>query len=362
MNNSWKTQLEELAGLARNHDLDTIVLRDPLNLSWFTGARWHVPQTLSPACFDIVVEGVLDPNTASIRVVTNRIEAPRLADTEFQGRQVIFDAVDWFEDRAARLPRGIRTGSDTAGDSWINVGEQLAGRRRVLNQSQIDVLTELSEEAAAVAGATARKLKPNMTEHQIAGAIQSGLTAAGMDCIALFVGSDERLVVHRHPLPTDKKVQDKVMFAFCARRDGLVSSVTRMVSFTPLGAQHETYRSLLEVERAFLDASTPGANLGEVFKSGAGAYALNGFAEDEWRKHHQGGITGFNPRELIANPTTSMTLKAGMVLGWNPSGKGFKVEDTTLVTALGAKPLAVDPTWPVEEIGGRLRPSVLEIY
>ena len=151
------------------------------------------------------------------------------------------------------------------------------------------------------------------------------------------------------------------MVACCGRRFGLVASTTRIVAFSPLGSDSELYRNLLEVEREFLDASMPGAGLAETFSKGTAGYDAHGFDPDEWRRHHQGGITGFNPRELIANGRSELTLRSGMAVGWNPSAAGFKVEDTTLVTATGAEPLGVDPAWPPILVGGRIRPAVLEL-
>lgn len=98
-----------------------------------------------------------------------------------------------------------------------------------------------------------------------------------------------------------------------------------------------------------------------MFSTGASAYAANHFDPDEWLKHHQGGLTGFSPRELIATPDTDLVLQEGMVLGWNPSGSGFKVEDTALVTATGVDILTADSRWPSLNIGGRERPDVLEL-
>ncbi len=189
----------------------------------------------------------------------------------------------------------------------------------------------------------------------------AALLDEGIECVALFVGSDSRIAEHRHPLATNKIIEQRVMIACCGRRNGMVASVTRMAAFTPLRAEAQHYQSLLEVESRFLDHSQPGANLGEVFNQGAAAYADNGFDPDEWHRHHQGGLTGYNPRELIAHGATDLTLADGMALAWNPSGMGFKVEDTILVTDGGPTLLATDDQWPSLTVGGRRRPAVLEL-
>ena len=68
------------------------------------------------------------------------------------------------------------------------------------------------------------------------------------------------------------------MLVACARRYGLVASVTRIVSFDPLGSdERDAYERLLHVEQAFLDASRAGARLGDVVAAGTAAYGAHGF-------------------------------------------------------------------------------------
>ncbi len=364
--NGWEHQLTSLRELSVAHGVHTVVLRDPLNLSWFTGARWHVPQTLNLSCFDVVVSGLAGAQgSEEVRIVTNAIEAPRLRDTEFPGRAVEFDIVDWTEDRSSRLPTGpgVLTDQPTGASAGSVDGQApLAAVRRILTPGQQHILTGLCADLARITGGLVSGIRPGETEQHIAGQLVAALLDEGIETVALFVGSDERIGAHRHPLASAKPVQDRVMVACCGRRGGMVGTITRMASFSALDAESTAYNALLRVEQAFLDHSNPGAVLGEVFSRGAGAYGDNGFDHGEWRRHHQGGLTGFSPRELIASPATGLELAEGMALGWNPSGAGFKVEDTVLVTANGPRILTIDDDWPTVAVGGRPRPAVLEIH
>lgn len=357
----WADQLVSLAHLAEKRGVDTIVLHDPLNLSWFTGARWHVPLTLNVACFDLVLTGFEPGNVPEVRVVTNAIEAPRLRDIEFAGQDVEFDVVPWTDNRGSRLPSGPSVAVDLTDGFSVDVQADVAGLRRILNERQRTDLRNLSTDLARITGDIASALRPGILEQNVAGTLIAALLQEGIETVAIFVGSDERISAHRHPLPTKNAAHDRIMVACCGRRGGVVGAITRMVSFKPLRNEANQYVRLLEVERTFLDNSRPGAVLGEVFKKGADAYRANKFDPDEWLKHHQGGITGFNPRELIATPDTDLVLQAGMVLGWNPSGAGFKVEDTALVSATGVEILTAYNNWPSINIGGRDRPDVLEL-
>src|SRR5439155_23885005 len=78
----------------------------------------------------------------------------------------------------------------------------------------------------------------------------------------------------------------------------------------------------------------PGRTLGEIFKDLQRAYADHGQA-DQWQLHHQGGSTGYNPREAVGNPTSAVPVVENQAFAWNPSIVGAKSEDTVLIGADG---------------------------
>jgi hypothetical protein len=82
---------------------------------------------------------------------------------------------------------------------------------------------------------------------------------------------------------------------------------------------------------------------------------------DAIREHHQGGITGYAAREIVATPLTAAQLDTGMAFAFNPSFKGIKIEDTFLLQPEGLENLTVDPAWPATDVQGRMRPLWLEV-
>jgi len=80
----------------------------------------------------------------------------------------------------------------------------------------------------------------------------------------------------------------------------------------------------------------------------------------EFENHHQGGLTGYKSREVLAHPNSPIRLEVGMALAWNPSLPGAKVEDTFLLSDNGLENLTFDPAWPMLQVGEHLRPMVLE--
>ena len=82
--------------------------------------------------------------------------------------------------------------------------------------------------------------------------------------------------------------------------------------------------------------------------------------ENAIREHHQGGITGYKAREIVAGPSTATLLEEGMAFAFNPSFAGVKIEDTFLLGPDGLENLTFDPGWPAADVHGRKRPLWLE--
>ena len=355
-------KLAALRGLAAGQGLHTLVLSAPATLSWLTAARWHVPHTLGAACFDVVVHQA-DTASPSIEVVTNAIEAPRLAESELDTFPATITALPWHQDRGAALPSGSGVGADgpsAPGAPRVDVSAALAPLRRTLSTIQQVRLRQVCADTAAATTAVAGATAPGMSEREVAAIYSAALIERALEPVCLFVAADQRMAAHRHPLPTDARVRRRVALVCGARREGLIASITRIVCFADPGpAQSARYRALLEVEAAFLSATAAGARIGEVVAAGQHAYPRHGFDADEPQRHHQGGFTGWAPREYLAHPGSNDVVPAGAALAWNPSAARWKVEDTLLVADDGPEVLTADPAWPTITVAGRARPDLM---
>jgi antitoxin VapB len=336
-----------------------VVLRDQASISWLLGVRSHVPQTLDASCFDVVVE-IAEAGAPQLSVLTNAIEAPRLRETELAGLDARWHVVPWWEDREKALPAG----EDVVGDrSYPGVRSVPFGPvRRRLTAHQAALLRSVSHDAAQAATAAATALSPKLTEYAAAGVLAAELLERNLDPVVLLVAGHDRIAGHRHPLPTAGPLGRRALLVCCARRHGLVASVTRIVAFGHLSpGERAAYERLLQVEAAFLDATRPGVRIGSIVTTGVGAYGRHGFEPDEWRRHHQGGFTGWQPREYPAHLTSGDVVPDQSAIAWNPSGGGWKVEDTAIVGETGPDLLVHDGRWPTVTVRGRRRPDVLEL-
>jgi antitoxin VapB len=178
----------------------------------------------------------------------------------------------------------------------------------------------------------------------------------------VLVAGAERQPVHRHPLPTGAPLGRHALLAVTAERHGLFVSTTRLVSFGPPPPRLvELMEACAGVDAAVLRASRPGRSLGEIFADLADAYARHGFP-DEWRRHHQGGLTGYAGREVFATPNEQTRLPGTCAVAWNPSiTGGAKSEDTALVSDDRIELLTATPRLPTIDVDGLRRPGIVEL-
>jgi antitoxin VapB len=206
-----------------------------------------------------------------------------------------------------------------------------------------------------------KQVESSDREIDVAGLITHSLWQADLEIAFLGVAGEDRVHKFRHPLPTDSVVGNRVSASICAKRKGLIASVTRIVTFGEVTDQMVSdYTSIFKVEAALFDATVAGKPFSDPINAAIAAYPAHGFDADEWTKHHQGGPTGFLPRDWPANQSSTRLIAENQPIAWNPTGKGWKAEDTILATSSGIKILSVDPDWPAFEVTGRSRAFFLK--
>jgi len=349
----FNERVAPLRELMKQKGLESIVLRRNPNLAWAIAGRAHVPTTIDAACFDLII--TQDSATA----ITNVVEAPRLIAEELPS-EVIVKAIKWSEGRDPQLPTGTKVGSDQPGADRIDLGTEIEIIRASLIESDVVRYKEICSDAAIALGNAMKQVVSSDREIDVAGLITHALWQADLEIVFLGVAGQERVHKFRHPLPTSAVVGNRVSASICAKRKGLIASVTRIVSFEPISdAMAKDYEAIFKVEAAMLDATVVGKPFSDPVNAAITAYPANGFDGDEWTKHHQGGPTGFLPRDWPANTGSARLIANNQPIAWNPTGKGFKAEDTILATNSGVKILSMDPDWPSFEVNGRTRPFLL---
>ena len=239
----------------------------------------------------------------------------------------------------------------------------LALLRQSLGPEELERYRSAGADGAACVAEALASLRPERRELDAAGELAARLHAHGFTTPVVLAGGETRAPVHRHPLPTEERLGRFALLAVTAERDGLYVSLTRIVSFGPPPAElRECVQAAAEVDAAVLAASRPGATLGGLFDVLARAYAELGYAE-EWRRHHQGGLTGYRGREVFATPGNQTILPPASAVAWNPSvSGGGKSEDTALVTADGVEVVTRTPELgELETAAGIPRAAIVEL-
>lgn len=341
---------QRLLGVLDRHDADRLVLSAPGTVSWYLdGARSHVVMAVDAGVCVVVVDR--DGDT----VVTTRNEVDRLLAEELPP-DVEVQVVQWWEPMVADpVPAGELREGDPALD------EELRAARATLLPGERQRYRSLGSDTASALTDACLHVTASMEEWRAAAVLAAHLYERGTEPLVLLVAGAERAPRFRHPLPTTAPLGELAMLVVCARRQGLIISATRWVSFAALpGQRAELFSRIREVDAAFLRATRPGRAVGEVLADGIEAYAAAGFEPEEWTRHHQGGATGYLTRDPVATPGLSATVLEAQAFAWNPSAAGAKSEDTVVVTAAGVEVLSVDPRWPVAPVGsGPDRPEVL---
>jgi Xaa-Pro dipeptidase len=318
--------------LAERHGLGGVVLRRPANFAWYTGGGdSRVDRSEAGGVADLVVTAEGD------YVVTTNIEALRMRTEQAPGFEVIEHP--WHEDSdegIRRVTRGAALGADRPVADARRLDGEIAQLRRVLDADAVARLRTIGADAAAAVAAAAGTVSPDMDELDAAANLDAACRARGLTAPVLLAAGERRIPLYRHALPFGGPIQRRAMLVVAAERGGLFANLTRFVELDEpspeLARRHAACEEILVRMRE--EATRPGRTLAEAFGDCKRFYAEAGFP-DEWRLHHQGGMTGYASREVIATAATGDRIEAGQAFAWNPSITGTKSEDTFLLTASG---------------------------
>lgn len=343
--------LRRVTELTVTHGLDRVLIDDGLALNWMLGIRSAVREGGTDPVFSLELATSSDGPAVRILAPVNEIDQVRelVLDSIVQGDSLEFEAVPW-----QQWPIENRTV-----DAF---GRDLDVLRRTLLPQHVARLETLTADVTEIVEQALLAADPGQSERELAGDLARALRRHGIQPAVLLVGSGDRFARVKHPFPSLEPLTGNVLVSVGAQRHGLVTSVTRIAALKPLrDEQRELYQRLLQVEGAFLSASVAGEDLADVFTHGTSAYSAFGLEPDAWKAHHQGGLAGLVAREVIAGKAQSVPLAPGMVVAWNPSHAGFKVEDIAIIghgepTVLGRP----GGSWPAHVHNGRPRPGILE--
>lgn len=353
-------KVRRLLELAERHGVAGILLGTLPNFAWLSGGGdSHVSFVSDRGVAALLVDG------EGVHLLTSNIEATRLAEEQLPGLEpASVRTFAWYEDNlpaflahltGEALAAGRPLGADFAGPGLKDLSTEIQACRRPLLPEEIGRLRTLAADLSAVFETAAGRVTPGLTEWEVAGLLSGETVARGAQVAGVLVGADERARRCRHPLMVGKKIERYVLMGMVVQRGGLHAALSRALHFGPVPSELALRQeAVVSVLAALLGASRPGVRLREALAAAQEAYGQAGFP-GEWRHHHQGGLTGYLPREHVAHPGSAVEVAAGCALAWNPTVEGTKAEETVLVTEDGPELLTHTPGWPVlrRRAGGR---------
>jgi Xaa-Pro aminopeptidase len=327
---------EQLRDLLRRHDLRALVLGRPANFAWYTGGvdnRVNHTDPLGVAAIVVTADREY--------LLASTIEVPRMRGEEAGDLEVV--EYPWEQDALPVLQHlaGVGAiGADHPHAGARDLDDAIAPLRYVLDGAAIAQYREIGAAAMEAVSEATGTFAPGITENEALGALLAALRRRGLACPVALAAADERIARYRHPIAGARPARHRLLVVVCAERYGLYANLTRIVAFTPPEAELARHQALCEtiLRRMREEATRPGRTLAEAFADCQRFYAEAGHP-DEWRLHHQGGLSGYASREVVATPITQQTIRVGQAFAWNPSITGAKAEETFILTEQG--PLVV---------------------
>ena len=308
------------------------MLRRPANFAWYTnGADNRVDHASPFGVADVLVTGDGE------YVVTNNIEAPRMREEQTPDFEVLEHP--WYADETPALRALIgdtSLGADFPLKDASDVSEEVAPLRYVLDPDALERYREVGADAAGAIDEAANAIEPGMDEREAAANLAGACRRRGLFSPVLLAAAEGRILRYRHPIPQGEKLERRAMLVASAERGGLYANVTRMVHFEEPNEDLNQRQNACEtiLRRMRDEATRPGRTLAEAFADCQRFFSEEGFPE-EWELHHQGGMTGYASREIIATPHTQQAIRVGQAFAWNPSITGAKAEETFVLTEDG---------------------------
>jgi antitoxin VapB len=342
-----EAKLKRVEALLERSGAEALLLSRHGNIAWITagqvGARVGLGTETAVCSLLLTRDGrryYLAPNN----------EAARLAEEEFAGLGYEAIIYPWHEGRGNRvheLAGGAKLCADTAYPDAKVVN--LVALQTPLLPEEIERLRALGRATAAAAVEVLEGLAPGVTEQEMAGRVSESLLKRGVSPSVLLMGTDERIFKYKHAVARAGVLKRYGMVNLCARRWGLVISITRFIHFGALPVElAAAFEAVAQINATLLHATKDGAVSSEIYVAAQRAYAATG-ASDEIGRHHQGGPCGYAERDWLITPHGAERVAAPQAFAYNPSLRGAKAEDTVVAADGKIEVLTETPSLPVLE-------------
>jgi len=345
-------KIERLLALCAAEGLAGVLINSQPNFSWLTcGGTNGVDGSREAGVSTLFVR-----SDGRRFMLASRIEMARILTEEVNGQGYEPIEFPWEEEKGnatlvVDLARSLTSEELPIGSDLPFIGARcmegaIARSRFKLTSFEVDRFRALGRDTGEAIGRMARALAPDLSEREIARRANDVLASVGAHPVVTLVAADERLARFRHPLPTDLQWKKVLMIVVCARRGGLIASLTRIICNGAI-PEHlvQRTRATATVNAQLFAATRPGMSGRKLYDVAVRAYRDVGFAGEE-KMHHQGGAAGYRTRDWLAHPQSNEQVQENQAFAWNPSITGTKVEETCIATTERVEVITATQGWP----------------
>lgn len=349
-------KMNRLQGFLKAHHLDGVLLTQVRDVYWMTAGLANNQIVLNK---DVGAVSLLIMNDGAKYLICNGSEAGRMMDESLGKLGYELKQYNWFEANKEKDVRGElikeishngKIGSDIEYPGTVFVGNELRALRYSLMETEIKRYRWLGKQTTEAIEEVCRSIEQGMNEYQIEAMTASSLQSRGIMPTVLLIAVDDRISKYRHALAGGATLQHYAMVNVVAEKWGMPIAVTRFVHFGPLPTELEAkLQKTARVNAHYEAATVPGAKCADIFEQCKSWYAEAGYP-DEWKKHHQGGATGYDDREFVIYPGIQETVQENQAFAWNPTITGAKVEDTIIAFKDHIEVVTKSDNWPTIKI------------
>jgi Xaa-Pro aminopeptidase len=328
-----------VAAFLEEHALDGLLLARPGHFAWITAGADNGPAApTGGGCAAVMV------TRESRHLLGPRADLERLEAEELAGQRA---ATRHFGDPGtlARRLHAVRVACDHADFGFQPLPAGFHRLTAALLPPEVERYCALGEAVATAVTHACFHCRPGLSEHQVAGMVAGCLLDLGVTPVQLLVGADDRADRWRRPVPTARRLEQRLRLSVWGRRHGLHLAMTRLVWFAaPDAATQERMATLQRMAAALVAATRPGVAAAAIPEEAVHhSPAWTGWLNP--RPWLGGGSCGYAPPGFDRGDPDDRVL-VSQPYAWRLYRDGLAAEDTVLAAEDGPILLSATPDLP----------------
>lgn len=334
----FKDRIQKTAALLSEYHIDTLLIEDPINISYLTGLDISAGSLLIGKKNALFLDGRY---YEALKDVSPVKAMPLEAFSKELGKRLGFDQEKTSYARFLSLQKCIGKGSLHPVENIVKNKVRL-----IKSQKEIALMKEAADLGAKGFTHALKLLKTGISEEEVAQAIkifwlENGADGTAFDPIIAFGANSAN--PHHRPTPKKLKKGDIVLIDLGVSLNKYASDMTRVVFFGKPKAQLiSIYEIVHEACEKAIKLCAPGTPISSLDKAARSLIAKFGYAD--YFTHSLGHGIGLEvheapnmsktaPKKGILEEGMALTIEPGIYL---PSIGGVRIEDTIIITKNGS--------------------------